>query len=324
MPPRCTVDPRLPGLLLAQDHVLHRQQALAAGLTHDAIRHRLDTRQWQRMLSSVYLTAPTEPSRRQLLIGAVLYAGPHGAVDGCDACRYHGIRSVTTDESTVHVVLPWGEPARTEGYVVVRRTHNPIVTVASERLRYVDLATAVVIAARSMRRERSAIAALSEALQRRGANYDELVRAHIQGPPRGARIVSRGLAALSTGAVSIAEVDFLGLVALSTVLPRPMCNVLLRLPCGRLISPDALFLSSGVVHETNGRRAHARADLFEDMQERHDAMTAAGLTVLHNSPRRLITSPREVLGEVERCHQRLDGRGLPEGVTLVTRADIGG
>jgi hypothetical protein len=320
MPPRCTVDPRLPGLLLTQDRVLHRQQALAAGLTHDAIRHRLDSRQWQRILSSVYLTAPTEPTRRQLLIGALLFAGPHGAIDGCDACRYHGLRNVTIDEATVHVVVPSGQPARTEGFVVVRRTNNPIVTVASERLRYVDLATAVVIAARTMHRERSAIAALSEAVQRRGTSYDELVRAHVQGPPRGARIVSRGLAALSTGAASIAEVDFLGLVQLSTILPQPLCNVLLRLPCGRLISPDALFLSSGVVHETNGRRAHARADLFDDMQERHDAMTAAGLTVLHNSPRRLLTSPREVLSEVERCHQRLDGRGLPEGITLVASA----
>jgi len=174
-----------------------------------------------------------------------------------------------------------------------------------------------VIAARGMTRERVILAAFSDAVQRRVTTYDELVRAHIQGPPRGAGPASRALASLASGAESVSEVDFLLLVGLSPVLPTPLCNILLRLPCGRLISPDALFLSSGLVHETNGRRAHARADLFEDMQERHDAMTAAGLTVLHNSPRRLRTSPREVLGEIERCHQRLAGRGLPEGVTIV-------
>jgi hypothetical protein len=290
------------------------------GLTHDAIRHRVATRQWQAILPAVYLTAPTEPTRRQLLIGALLYAGPTGAIDAADACRYHGLRSVTIDESVVHVVVPWGEAARTQQFVVVRRTRSPIHTVDTERVRYVDVATAVVVAARAMRRDRSAVGAISEALQRRLTTYDELVRAHVQGPPRGARIVGRALTALSTGAASVAEVDFLRLVALSSVLPAPACNVLLRLPCGRLISPDALFVESAVIHETNGRRAHGRADLFEDMQERHDALTAAGFTVLHNSPSRIHSQPRDVITELERCHLRNNGRGLPPGVTIVARA----
>jgi hypothetical protein len=122
----------------------------------------------------------------------------------------------------------------------------------------------------------------------------------------------------------VTEVDFLVLVALSSILPTPLCNVLLRLPSGRLISPDALFESSAVIHETNGREPHARADRFEDMQERHDALTAAGFVVLHNSPRRLLTSPREALAEVERCHQRYDGRGLPLGVTIVESPAMAG
>jgi hypothetical protein len=288
MPPRCGIDPRLPGLLRSQDHVLHRAHAMTYGLTHDAIRHRLATRQWQAILPAVYLTAPTEPTRRQLLI--------------------------------VHVVVPWGEAARTQQFVVVRRTRSPIHTIDTERVRYVDVATAVVVAARAMRRDRSAVAAISEALQRRLTTYDALVRAHVQGPPRGSRIVSRSLASLSTGAASAPEVDFLRLVALCPLLPTPLCNVLLRLPCGRLISPDALFVSSGVIHETNGRRVHARADLFEDMQQRHDVLTAAGFTVLHNSPNRLLRQPREAMSEVERCHLRNDGRGLPPGVTIVARA----
>jgi hypothetical protein len=47
--------------------------------------------------------------------------------------------------------------------------------------------------------------------------------------------------------------------------------------------------------------------------ERHDAMTAAGMIVLHNPPSRLLRQPREALSEIERCHQRNDGRGLPAG-----------
>jgi very-short-patch-repair endonuclease len=81
-----------------------------------------------------------------------------------------------------------------------------------------------------------------------------------------------------------------------------------------------LIESSAVIHETNGRMAHAREDLFEDMQERHDALTAEGFTVLHNSPRRLRAEDRDVVAEVERCHVRYAGRGLPPGVRKLAMA----
>jgi hypothetical protein len=317
MPARCSIDPRLPGLILTQDHVLHRDQALAAGLSQRAIGHRLSANQWQRLLPGVYLAAPTEPTRRQLLIAGTLYAGPGSAVDDVDACRYHGVRSIPVDECVVHVVTPWSEPARSKGFVVVRRTTSPIHTVAGARLRYVDAATAVVVAARGMRRERSVLALISDALQRRLVTHEELIRAHVQGPPRGAGRVSRVLEELWTGADSPTEVDVLALVALSSVLPTPLCNPLLRLPCGRLISPDMLLVGSAIIHETNGAVAHRRADLFADMQERHDVLTATGFTVLHNPPSRIHRQPREVLGELERCHLREDGRGLPPGVVIV-------
>jgi microsomal dipeptidase-like Zn-dependent dipeptidase len=96
--------------------------------------------------------------------------------------------------------------------------------------------------------------------------------------------------------------------------------VWLRLSTGRIVCVDALLRSSGIVHETNGRVAHAREDIFEDMQERHDALTAEGLTVLHNSPRRLSRHGAAVVAELERCHVRLDGRGLPLGITVLARA----
>jgi hypothetical protein len=100
-------------------------------------------------------------------------------------------------------------------------------------------------------------------------------------------------------------------------LPPLLYNRRLKLPGGRIISPDALALDAGLVHETNGRAAHRRDDLFDDMQERHDAMTVAGLTVLHNTPRRIALRGREVITQFERCYVRDAGRGLPPGVVLL-------
>jgi hypothetical protein len=319
MPRRCNA-PTLPWLLDAQDHVVHRDQAMAAGLTHAAIRHRLKTGRWSILLPSVYLDHSGAASRRQLLIAALLYAGAGAAIDADDACRFHGIKAVAVDETRVHVVVADGSPARSRGFVIVRRTGGPIHVVDTERLRYVDAATAVIAATRRIKGRRRVLAVMSDALQRRVTTYDELVAAHVQATPRNSRLADEALATLGAGIRSVPEADFRRLVEASATLPAVEFNVWLRLETGEKVCVDALIRSSAVVHETNGRRAHAREDLFEDMQERHDALTANGFVVLHNPPSRIRRRGREVLAQVERCHQLYADRGMPAGVKLLASA----
>ena len=249
-----------------------------------------------------------------------MYAGPDAAIDGVDACFFHGLKSVATDLDKVHVVIPNDGCARSRGFVIVRRSQAEIRTVNTDMLRYLEPAEAVVAATRSMRNSRSVLAAYSESVQRRITSHDALLRAHIEGPPRNSRAGDAALAAIGAGVRSAPEEDFRKLVTASLVLPEAEYNVWLRLPTGRVVCVDALFRTSGVVHETNGRRFHAREDLFEDMQERHDVVTAAGLIVLHNSPTRLRQHAREVTAQVERCHLMYDGRGMPPGVEILPKA----
>lgn len=75
------------------------------------------------------------------------------------------------------------------------------------------------------------------------------------------------------------------------------------------------------------RRAHIegppRNSRFGDAAlaaERHDLLTVSGLVVMHNSPRRLREHPREVVTQMERCHAKYDGRGLPDGVVVLSVA----
>lgn len=319
MPKRCHT-PLLSPLLDAQDQVAHRDQVLSLGATRHSVGRLLHTGRWQLLLPDVYLAHSGDPTRRQLLIGALVYAGPNAAIDGADACRFHGIRAVTVDETKVHVVVPEDSPARSRGYVVVRRTKAPIVCVSTARLRYVDAATAAISAARQLTNRRRVLAVLSDALQGNHVTYDELVRAHVQGPPRNSRLTDDALEALGAGTRSVPEADFRALTLASTVLPAVEFNVWLRLATGRVVCVDALIVASAVVHETNGRTAHAREDLFEDMQERHDALTASGFVVLHNTPNRIRRRGREVIAQVERCHLLYDGRGLPPGVQRIASA----
>jgi very-short-patch-repair endonuclease len=273
------------------------------------------------MLPCVYLSRPGDPTRRQMLVGALLFAGPNAAIDGADACKFHGIRSVTPDEDLVQVAVPRGEKARSTGFVVVRQTREGIYRESTALVRYVDPATAVIAATRRMSRPRPVLAALSDALQRRATTYDDLLRAHLAGPPRNSRLASDALEQLGDGIRSVAEADFRTIAMKSKTFPSLEFNVWLRLRCGRVVCVDALIRSSAVVHEVNGRIAHAREDLFEDMQERHDALTASGFTVLHNSPRRIQRASREVIAQVEQCQLMYDGRGMPERVEILARAE---
>lgn len=320
MPRRCPTTPLLAALLAAQDQVLSADQALQAGLTRRAIHYRLAHQGWEPLLPQVYLTHAGEPSRRQRLIAALLYTGPDSAIDADDACVFHGVRAIQADDRLVHVVVPAHHRARSRGYVVVRRQTAPISVVRTERLRYVDAATAVIAAARRRANDRSVLAIISDAVQRHVTSYDELLRAHLIATARNAGPTDSALAHIRAGVRSSAEADFRVLAEASSVLPPLLYNCVLQLPGGQQLRPDALAVDAGLVHETNGEVAHRRDDLFEDMQRRHDVMTAAGLTVMHNPPRRIRQHGRQVINEFEACYLRYRGRGLPPGVRLLRSA----
>jgi len=320
MPRRCDVDPHLAHLISAQDQVLHRHQALAAGLSADAIRHRVRHKQWQILLPQVYLCHPGEPARRQRLIAALLYCGADSAIDGVDACRYHGLKGVAVDDVTVHMAVPPASKARSRAWVVVRQAAHFTVC-RSDALRYVDPATAVIAATRRATSARRVLAVVSEATQRRIATPDELLRAHLLGPPKNAKLADDALGHVRRGVRSVPEGEFRTLAEAVPLLPPLLYNCVLRMPDGRRVSPDALAPDCPLIHETNGRVAHEREDLFQDMQARHDYLTACGFTVLHNSPRRIYGEGRLVISEFERCYRRLAGSGWPHGVAFLQDAN---
>lgn len=307
-------------LIASQDFVIARQQLIAGGMTRHGIENCFQYDGWQRILPQIYLTHPGEPSRRQRLVAALLYAGEGAAIDADDACVFHGIRAMRADDALVRVVVPEGSAARSFAFVRIRRTTAPIGVVKTELLRYLEPAASAIASARLRTSDRVVLAILSDAIQRRIVSYHDLVRAHVQGSPRNAVRTDKALEHLGAGIRSAPEADFRMLAEASTILPPLLYNPLLQLPTGRVISPDALALDAGLVHETNGRRPHARVDLFEDMQERHDAMTEFGLIVLHNPPRRLAIRGREVIAQFERVYVGNAGRGLPAGVVLLSSA----
>jgi hypothetical protein len=304
--------------LLARQHgVVTRRQALEH-ITESALLERLG-RHWKVVLPGVYVAQTGPISDLQRIWAALLFGGEEAMLDDTSALREFGVNYLPEDPIT-RVLVPDTVQRSSRDFVVLRRTiHLPRSVSGRGGIRVAPIARALTnFAVRYDDDERAVRAVFSSAVQRRQVSLTALDAELKIAPARGKRRLMRVLDELHDGVRSAPEGDVRTLVAASKVLPTPLYNCLLRLPDGRKISPDLLIKESALVHETNGRRPHfEEEDAFDSMQERHDVMTTAGLTVLHNSPRLIDREGARVLKQIETCHLRDDGKGLPPGVVIL-------
>ena len=303
-------------LIRAQHGVVTRRQALCY-LSESAVDFRLG-RHWQVLLPGVYLAQTGPVGARQRLQAALLFAGAGAMLDDSTALAEYQMAYLPEDEF-VRVLVPANNQRHSKAFVAIRRTvHHPPTRSTSDGLALAPSARALTNFALRHPDDREVRAVLTSAVQRRRVTLEQLLREHALCTSRGKRRLTRVIEELDAGVRSAPEGDVRTLVRASKVLPTPLYNCLLELPCGRRVSPDLLIEEAALVHETNGRKPHFEdGDDFDSMQARHDAMTVAGLTVLHNSPRLIAREGPRVLSDLEHCYLRDAGRGLPPGVRVV-------
>lgn len=299
----------------ATPRLVRRCHAVAA-LSERAVDAKLG-REWQVILPGVYAMDFEPLDDLDRCRAALLYAGPASVLTDTSALRIYGLPYVP-DDSYVRVLVPNEVHRDSRDFVVIRRTPYMPKPVRYGDVRLAPIARAIRDLTLRSPNERSSLAVAAAAVQRGQITVADLRRELKTAAARGRPRLRRLIGVLSSGVRSAPEQDFRLLVRGSRVLPEPLWNPRLRLPDGREVCPDALFVDAGLVHETNGREFHAAEDLFDDMQRRHDALVAAGFAVLHNSPRRIRTDPRGVLAEVEATYLRLRGSGLPAGVEILS------
>src|SRR5947209_143782 len=146
MPRRLTLAPHVAWLRDRQDGVLTVQQATSCGYTRGSVQHLVDRGRWQRILPGVLLTQDHSPTRRQRTFAAALWAGPSAAIDGACACIWHGIDVPEPADRTVHLVVPYSSNLRSTSYVRIRRSAVIVEGGRTAVARYVDAATALVVA----------------------------------------------------------------------------------------------------------------------------------------------------------------------------------
>jgi hypothetical protein len=318
MPRRIEVTPALKALVRNQDGVIAMWQLAEHGVGWAPVRGRLGRGEWQRLLPQVLLTHGGEPTRRQRMVAAQLWAGPECAIDAASAARFFGFHGVPLSSGRVQIVAPYGSPARSRDWVKVRRTTAEIEVVETARLRYVVEPMAVLVAARDTRNVGRAVDILSRALQSGRVTLLELQAVRTMIGDKGCGALDRALADVGAGLRSSAEVLFRDLVVTSKILPMPIFNQWLDLgDGGQPVCADGLWKEAATLHEVNGRVYHAWGLQYESTSARMERVLAANVMPTQSTPLRLVREPEIVLRNVERTYLNNAGRGMPPGVTLI-------
>ena len=239
-------------LLIQQLDVISRRQALAAGVTDNALRHRLRPGgPWRGLLPGVYMAATGAPTTLQQEMAALLYAGPGSVITGPAALRSHHIRCELTE--IVDVLVPAGRQRRDTNFVRLHRTSRmPARIWEAGPVRYAMPARAVADAVREMTSLRDVRAAVADAVQRDKCTIKTLAAELNQGPAKGSMLFREALADVADGIRSAAEGDLRDLLARSSCPCRCQPVAVRR---RRNLHRQARRLVAGPRHRGGGRFA---------------------------------------------------------------------
>jgi len=284
---------------IALDGVASRAQLLGAGIAPATMSRRSRPGgPWRRLLPGVYLLGRGEPTRRQQVRAALLYAGEPSAVTGIEAARRHGVQRLPED-GRVHVLVPHESHVSSRDFLLVERTRRAVSVQSRDGIPVAAPPRCLVDAARRLSRLDEVRALLADAVQRSICGVDDLVaEVTCQGLP-GAALPRLVLAEVADGVRSAAEAWARSLVYRSGRVPQPRWNVAVRTREGRLLAVvDAWWDEVALAWQIDSREFHLDPAGYDRTLRRQSALAAAGVIVVHTVPSRLRADSSAVLEEI--------------------------
>ena len=212
-------------------------QALAAGLTKDAVRHRLSSDgPWRVVLPGIYLAHKGDLTIGQREIAAVLYAGRGCVITGPAALRRQGVRVPMSD--TVDVLIPAVTRRLSTSFVQIHRTNRmPERPWRMDGMLWAAPPRAVADAARGGAGLQAVRAFVADAIQQRKCTVTQIASELRAGPSQGSAALRAALEEVADGVASVAEGDLRKLIK-NGGLPEPMYNPRLFVGDMFLAQPD--------------------------------------------------------------------------------------
>ncbi|WP_372666950.1 hypothetical protein [Amycolatopsis kentuckyensis] len=271
----------------------------------------LPGRPWQRLLPGVVLLRSGEPTRRQLLEGALLYGGEEAVITGLESCRHQGLRRPAKPGDPIHLLLPAHLKVMSSGYVLVERTTRMPVAVPVDGLPCAPAVRSVLDACRRLTVPGDVRALLAEAVQQLKVAPVDLSTELENGSSRGSALSRAALREIAAGARSAAEADAMALVRRSG-LPQPVWNLELRDERGRYVAtPDAWWDEVALAWEIDSYEFHFGQPGYAATLARNNRYAAAGVAVVQTVPSRLRAEPAAVVAELVDAYRASSIRPRP-------------
>jgi hypothetical protein len=292
--PRISSPAGLGELLENQFSVVSREQLLTLGMKDNAMQYRVRKGgPWQALLPGIYLTVSGVPSLPQKETAALLYAGPGSLITGPTALAHYSIRSGPVQD-VIDVLVPTRRQRHSTGFARLHRTARmPARVSSSGPVRLTLVPRAVADTARLLTDLRDVRAVVADAVQLGRCTVSQLTEELKNGPIRGSATFRSVLAEVADGIRSTAEGDLRDLIRTAR-LPMPLFNPSLYDGDTFLGKPDAWWPDAGVAAEADSRAWHLSPEDWDRTRRRHDLMGAAGIVLLHFSPRELRREPAMV------------------------------
>lgn len=302
----------VPGLLeLAESQagVVHRDQLLALGVSHDHARSQLRAQRWQAVGPRVVALMTGVLGPDQIRHAALLHAGDRAALDAITALVIRGFTGWSTEY--VEILVPHGVVVSPLPGVRIHRTRHldPVDLTTLGGLACVTAARATVDAASRQRGPRSAAGLVLAAVQQRIVSPDDvLVCLSRLTKVRFVDSIREAAEHAAGGADALTEVTVgrllrrAGLTAfrrqhvVQTAEGERRYDLVVELPDGSLL----LIEVDGPTHEDPARRA---ADLAKDV-----AALALGHQVLHIPVQVLATQQSQIVDQFIRIRRAAEAR----------------
>ncbi len=309
-------------ILIQQLDVIARYQAQAAGLSANALRHRLRPGgPWRKLLPGVYLAMTGAPTTLQQEMAALLYGGNGSLITGPAALRCHHIGKLVPD--LVDVLVPATRQRHDAGFVRLHRTIRlPARIWQAGPVRYVPPPRAVADAVRGMDSLRDVRAIVADAVQRKHCQVGDLAAELAAGPSTGSALFRVALADVAEGIRSTAEADLKDLLVKGR-LPMPLFNPSLYAADGTFIArPDGWWPELGIAIEVDSQEWHLSPQDHADTLARGRRMARYQIVVLRFTPRQLRSDPATVIRDIKEALEGARGRPLLTNLRTVAAEDV--
>ena len=271
---------------------------------------------WQRLLPGIIVLHNSEPSSRERLLAALLYAGPNAMITGAAACRQYGLRvpaALSVDD--VHLLLAQRHKVLSSEYVTIERTWRLPEPHVRDDLPLAPLRRAVTDAVRRLHTEEPVGELLVEAIQRGRCSPKAIGGELDRGTKRGTALPRRLLAEwLDLRSVAEARAK-----ELSKRLPVPPShwNPTIHTPGGVYVGcPDGWWDDVALAWEIDSVDFHFSKDSYARTLRRNTRYAAAGITVVPTLPSRLRDDPCGVLCGLEAAYRAASARPRPPVVLI--------